>query len=58
MNLWEEFRKKKPLYRINRPWIVDLRVLHGLGGVAYYGTLPEFIQTENIEFLFLCLNFE
>ena len=37
----KEFRNKTPLYRIDPPWIVDLRVLHGLGGVvSYYGTLP------------------
>ena len=37
----KEFRNKTPLYRIDRPWFVDLRVLHGLGGVAsYYGTIP------------------
>ena len=41
LNFRKDFRNKTPLYRINRPWIVDLRVLHGLGGVAsYYGTLP------------------
>ena len=30
----KEFRNKTPLYRIDRPWIVNLHVLHGLGGVA------------------------
>ena len=30
-----------PMSGIDRPWIIDLCVLHGLGGVAsYYGTLP------------------
>ena len=34
--------KSSVIRRIDRLWIVDLRVLHGLGGVeSYYGTIPE-----------------
>ena len=32
----KEFRNKTPLYHIDRLWIVDLHVLHGLVGVASY----------------------
>ena len=52
-----------PLYRIECPWIVDLRVLHGLDGVAsYYGTLPKNATDYNYKIkTFMidnCLNFE
>ena len=40
----------------DRLWIVDLRVLHGLGGVAsYYGTLPlSFRQLDYVTLLATC----
>ena len=43
---------KTPLYHIDRPWIVNLRVLHGLVGVAsyyFYRTLPLY-RTEKLRF--------
>ena len=41
---WKEFCNKTALYCIDRQWIVDLRVLHGLCEVAYYyGTLPKIL---------------
>ena len=57
------FRNKTPLYHIGRPWIVDLCVLHSLGGVAsYYGSLQKQkkqrrqIHNKNGEFNFFFSN--